>query len=239
MRAAVGELSEEDTPLWHSWPMVLIPEHDALRATHFVVDCMRAGNTRLFLEGSDELAPFTGQGRARPCRGALPLADRRFHVDSTRDIRMGDLLGAGGFSKVFQVSVGGEQFAVKRVPRKIIEKVGLSAVTNEASLLAAIDHPHVVRTVRRLQHCLHQRSMICTSSQQLLSDGRPSRFSPRCASTPLSSRRMISSWCWSWAPQPSQSTSRGTSSTAARGTATCSATRWSSRAGWSACTPCT
>lgn len=125
--------------------MVLIPEHDALRATHFVVDCMRSSNTRLFLEGCDEMAPFTGQGRARPCRGSMPLADRRFHVESMRGVHVGDLLGAGGFSKVFKVSLNGELFAVKRVPRKIIEKVGVAAVTNEASLLAAIDHPNVMR----------------------------------------------------------------------------------------------
>lgn len=43
------------------------------------------------------------------------------------------------------MSVKGELFAVKRVARRTIDKVGVAAVTTEASLLAAIDHPHVMR----------------------------------------------------------------------------------------------
>lgn len=137
---------------WHAWNVVIIPEQGAdgmERSMYYVVDVMRSAQ-RLYLEGSPEIAMYTGQGGSNYW-GSI-VADRRLGVSSLNQVVRLDRLGAGGFGEVYKVKLrapgaatGQKFFALKQVPERMVSQYGLAYVANEAALLLAIDHPHVMR----------------------------------------------------------------------------------------------
>ncbi|KXZ45129.1 hypothetical protein GPECTOR_58g578 [Gonium pectorale] len=94
----------------------------------------------------------TGGGASRP---PMPCIDPRvgagwtYGMEPLPGLKLGQLLGKGGYGKVFEASYRGRQVAAKVVANAMLKTANcLNGVTLEALLAQELEHPYIVRTYK-------------------------------------------------------------------------------------------